>query len=482
MKNLASTIERQVRRTIERYDMLRPAERVLVAVSGGPDSVALLTVLHRLTPSMKLDLHVAHLDHGWRCRASARDAEFVRRMAVRLGLPVTVGHLGPRVWQVREGRQSSREARARDLRHRFLVETAREIGAHKVALGHTRNDQAESFLLRLLRGSGARGLAGTYPVVDGLIIRPLIDVGRADLIAYLKEKHLTYRVDATNRDLGLTRNRVRRRLLPFLEREFNPNIVETLAHAADLLRDEDSLLGDIAEAKYRQIVSRRGEGVVLQARSLQELPVPVRRRILRLALSEVRGDLRRIALQHVEQSLSLLDHPRRRGHVSLPNGTAVDVQGDQLRIARLAEPDGTAAGTATRGASPREALCPVPGEVALPAFGLTLRATVVPRETIVVDLKSAGRERAFLDADLLPGPLLIRPRRPGDRFVPLGAPGTRKVKSFLIDRKVPVDERGRIPLVLSGDRIAWVVDHEIDDRFKVTDATRRILVLEKAPR
>ena len=482
MKNLASTIERQVRRTIERYDMLRPAERVLVAVSGGPDSVALLTVLHRLTPSMKLDLHVAHLDHGWRGRASARDAEFVRRMAVRLGLPVTVGHLGPRVWQVREGRQSSREARARDLRHRFLVETAREIGAHKVALGHTRNDQAESFLLRLLRGSGARGLAGTYPVVDGLIIRPLIDVGRADLIAYLKEKHLTYRVDATNRDLGLTRNRVRRRLLPFLEREFNPNIVETLAHAADLLRDEDSLLGDIAEAKYRQIVSRRGEGVELQARSLQELPVPVRRRILRLALSEVRGDLRRIALQHVEQSLSLLDHPRRRGHVSLPNGTAVDVQGGQLRIARLAEPGGTAAGAATRGGFPREALCPVPGEVALPAFGLTLRATVVPRETIVVDLKSAGRERAFLDADLLPGPLLIRPRRPGDRFVPLGAPGTRKVKSFLIDRKVPVDERGRIPLVLSGDRIAWVVDHEIDDRFKVTDATRRILVLEKAPR
>jgi tRNA(Ile)-lysidine synthase len=482
MKNLASTIERQVRRTIERYDMLRPAERVLVAVSGGPDSVALLTLLHRLTPSMKLDLHVAHLDHGWRGPASARDAEFVRRMAVRLGLPVTVGHLGPRVWQVREGRQSSREARARDLRHRFLVETAREIGAHKVALGHTRNDQAESFLLRLLRGSGARGLAGTYPVVDGLIIRPLIDVGRADLIAYLKEKHLTYRVDATNRDLGLTRNRVRRRLLPFLEREFNPNIVETLAHAADLLRDEDSLLGDIAEAKYRQIVSRRGEGVVLQARSLQELPVPVRRRILRLALSEVRGDLRRIALQHVEQSLSLLDHPRRRGHVSLPNGTAVDVQGDQLRIARLAEPGGTAAGTATRGGFPREALCPVPGEVALPAFGLTLRATVVPRETIVVDLKSAGRERAFLDADLLPGPLLIRPRRPGDRFVPLGAPGTRKVKSFLIDRKVPVDERGRIPLVLSGDRIAWIVDHEIDDRFKVTDATRRILVLEKAPR
>ena len=483
MKNVVTNLERQVRRTIGRYDMLRAGDRVLVAVSGGPDSMALLAILRRLAPEMRLDLHVAHLDHGWRGRASARDAEFVRRTAVRLGLPVTVGQLGPQVWMVREGRQSSREARARDLRHRFLVETARGIGARKVALGHTRDDQAESFLMRLLRGSGARGLAGIYPVVDGVIIRPLIDVRRADLIAFLKETHLSYRVDATNRDTTLTRNRIRRRLMPLLEREFNPAIVETLAHAADLLRDEDGLLGELAEAKYREIASRRGESVVLQARALQELPVPVRRRVLRLALSEVRGDLRRIALQHVEQSLSLLDHPRRRGHVSLPGGTGVDVQGDQLRIAR--EPAATGAAAVSRsggGDSPREALCPVPGEVALPGFGLTLRARVVPRDALSDDLRQAGRERAYLDADLLPGPLLIRPRRPGDRFVPLGAPGTRKVKSFLIDRKVPVDERGRIPLVLSGDRIAWVVEHEIDDRFKITDSTRRVLVLEKTPR
>jgi tRNA(Ile)-lysidine synthase len=482
MKNVVTDIERQVRRTIDRYEMLRPGDRVLVALSGGPDSMALLATLRRLSPEMRLDLHVAHLDHGWRGGASARDAEFVRRTAVRLGLPVTVGQLGPQVWMVREGRQSSREARARELRHRFLIETARGIGAHKVALGHTRDDQAESFLMRLLRGSGARGLAGIYPVVDGVIIRPLIDVRRADLIAFLKEMHLSYRIDASNRDTTLTRNRIRRRLMPLLEREFNPAIVETLAHAADLLRDEDGFLGELAEARYREISSRRGESVVLQARALQELPVPVRRRVLRLALSEVRGDLRRIALQHVEQSLSLLDHPRRRGHVSLPDGTGVDVQGNQLRIARETRAGGAAAGSPpAENDFPREALCPVPGEVALPGFGLTLRARVVPRDALSTDPRKAGRERAFLDADLLPGPLLIRPRRPGDRFVPLGAPGTRKVKSFLIDRKVPVDERGRIPLVLSGDRIAWVVEHEIDDRFKITDSTRRVLVLEKTP-
>ncbi|HYS77477.1 MAG TPA: tRNA lysidine(34) synthetase TilS, partial [Candidatus Dormibacteraeota bacterium] len=466
MKNTAGTLERQVRRTIARYDMLRAGERVLVAVSGGPDSTALLSILHRLGPEMNLDLHVAHLDHGWRGRASARDAEFVRRLGVRLGLPVTVGHLGPRVWQLRGGRQSSREARARELRSSFLRETAREVGAQKVALGHTRDDQAESFLMRLLRGSGPRGLAGTYPVVDGVIIRPLIDTRRRDLLAYLRERHLSYRVDATNRDPSLTRNRIRRRLLPLLQKQFNPNAVEALAHAADLLRDEDHYLGELAQEKFRDIATRRGESVVLRARAIQELPVPLRRRILRLALAEARGDLRRIALQHVEQSLSLLEERRRRGRVSLPDGTAVDREGEHLRIAPRATPAGPAPG-AGQAASPREALCPVPGEVALPGFGLRLRATVVARAEAPIDLRTAGKDRAYLDADLLPGPLLIRPRRPGDRFVPLGAPGTRKVKSFLIDRKVPVDERGRIPLVLSGDRIAWVVEHEIDDRFKV---------------
>ena len=480
-------IERQLRRTIERYDMLRPGERVLVAVSGGPDSTALLSLLRDLAPEMRLDLHVAHLDHAWRGRTSQRDAEFVRRMALRLGLPVTVGRVQPSAWSGPGRRQSSKEARAREIRTRFLLETARQVGAQKVALGHTRDDQAESFILRLLRGSGARGLAGTYPVVDGVIIRPLIELRRRDLLDYLRDRRLRYRIDRTNRDTSLTRNRVRRRLLPLLEREFNPAVVEALAHAADLLRDEDALLSGIAESEFRARSSRRGDAVALQARALLELPLALRRRVLRLALASAHGGLRRITLGHVEQSLRLLEAPGGRRSVSLPDGLVVSREGETLLVAtrsggRRPEDDGAEAGTI------REALCPVPGEVPLAGFGLRLRATIVPREEAAPDLEgardlgTAGRERAFLDADLLPGPLLIRPRRPGDRFVPLGGPGSRKVKAFLIDRKVPVDERGRIPLVLSGERIAWVVGHEIDDRFKVTAATRRVLVLEKEPR
>jgi tRNA(Ile)-lysidine synthase len=480
-------IETVVRDTVARHDMLSPGERVLVAVSGGPDSTALLSILIGLSREFRLDLHVAHLDHGWRGRAGARDAEFVRRMALRLGLPVTVGHASQRARiasgrpaadaarPIRGRRQSSREARARELRKQFLLEVARDIGAGKIALGHTRDDQAESLLLRLLRGSGARGLAGIFPVVDGTFIRPLIDVRRRDVLAYLKGQGLRHRLDATNRDTSLTRNRIRRRLLPLLEKEFNPRAVEALAHAADILRDEDAFLTGAAATLHQKMMSTRAGAVHLPARDLRGLPMALRRRVLRHAIEAVRGTLRRVDLEHVERSLRLLEPGRVGGAVTLPDGVTVARRAGTLIVG---PPLRRAAGSPDPGAGAcREALCPVPGEVALDELDLRLSARVVPRGSLPIDLKTTDAGRAFLDADLVPGPLLVRPRRPGDRFVPLGAPGTRKVKSFLIDLKVPAADRAQIPLVVSRDRIAWVVGHRIDERFKVTDATRNVLVL-----
>ena len=469
-------IEKKFQDTIARHAMLQPGDRVLLAVSGGPDSTAMLSLFCGLAAEMRLDLHVAHLNHGWRGTDSMRDAEFVRRMAFRRGMPVTVGQIKPSTWSGRRGRQSSREALARDLRMTFLLETAQQIGARRIALGHTRDDQAESFLLRLLRGSGTRGLAGTYPIVDAVFIRPLIDVRRHEIMAYLKAHRLRYRIDPTNRDTRLTRNRVRRRLIPLLEREFNPAVVDALSHAADILRDEETHLEEVAAAAYESLVDRNGPGVALRTQLLRDLPAALQRRVLRMALGEVRGDLRRITLAHVERSLQMLREARGRRSISLPDDLLVRLEGDLLRVgAQRPGEEGM------RGAC-REALCPVPGEISLPALDLRLRARLVPSDGLDAALHKADSNQAFLDADLLPGPLLIRPRRAGDRFVPLGAPGSRKVKSFLIDRKIPVDERGMIPLVLSGDRIAWIVGHQIDDRFKVTANTRRILLLEKESR
>lgn len=469
-------IEKTFRDTIIRHSMLQPGDRVLLGVSGGPDSTVMLSLFSDLAEEARLDLHVAHLNHGWRGARSARDAEFVRRMAFRRTLPVTVGQVKPSTWSERKGRQSSREALARDLRMTFLLETAQQIGARRIALGHTRDDQAESFLLRLLRGSGTRGLAGIYPVVDGVFIRPLIDVRRKEIMACLKARRLSYRIDPTNRDTRLTRNRVRHRLLPFLRRDFNPAVVDALSHAADILRDEETYLEEIAAGTYETLVDRTGPGVALRTARLREIPTALQRRVMRLALAEVRGDLRRITLSHVEKTLQMVREARGRRSVSLPDDLLVRLEGRLLRVGAPAPGDGGS------GTPCREALCPVPGEISLPSLDLRLSAQLVSPGGLDGSVHQAGSNQAYLDADLLPGPLLIRPRRSGDRFVPLGAPGSRKVKSFLIDRKIPVDERGMIPLVLSGDRIAWVVGHQIDDRFKVTTNTRRILLLEKESR
>jgi tRNA(Ile)-lysidine synthase len=468
-------------RTLERERMLERGDRVLVAVSGGSDSTALLALFAGAARDLGVDLYVAHLDHGWRGKASERDAEFVRRLALRFRLPVTVGHVDPAVWrsgrEAREAgrRQSSREARARGLRLRFLEATAAQVGARRIALGHTLDDQAESFLMRLLRGSGRRGLAGIHPVVDGLIIRPLLGLRRLELRAWLRARRLRWREDASNRDLSLTRNRVRRRLLPLLERQFNPGATRVLARAANLLRDEEVWLERLTDEAYAAAATEQPHRVTVDAGRLGGMPRALRRRVARRALDRVRGHLRRIEQRHIEQALSLLERDGRCGF-DLPGGLRVHSDGRSL-VFHAREAEIAAIPGAPDLPNPlEEALCPIPGDLDLPRFRLTARLAR-PGE-----LPKAGPDRALLDADLVRGPLVIRPRRPGDRFHPQGGPGTRRLKSFLIDRKVPVDERGRIPLVLTGERIAWVVGHRIDDRFKITPATRRVLVLEKEKR
>jgi tRNA(Ile)-lysidine synthase len=483
-------IERQFFATLARHDMVHPGDRVLVAVSGGPDSTALLTLFRRAARRLGVELHVAHLDHGWRGRGSARDAEFVRRLALRMGLPVTIGHAGGRTAPGTTRRQSSREAIGRALRMRFLMETAAAGGAARVAVGHTLDDQAESLLMRLLRGSGTRGLAGTYPVVDGLFIRPLLGVRRAEVVAYLRSRRQAYRVDPTNRDTTLTRNRVRRRLIPLLEREFNPAAAEVLARSAGLLRDEEAWMDELSQAAFRGAATVEPGSVSLAAPALIAMPRALLRRVLRRAVESVRGHLLGLDFRHVEEMERLLSRPG-PGSIDMPGGWRVARRPGMLRLESVVtgghtgRPERVSAGVRSPsdddgGAGGcREAVCPIPGKVDLPGLGLALRARLVTPEDPPV---APGPDRACLDADLLPGPLLVRPRRPGDRFVPLGGPGTRKVKSFLIDRKVPVAERGRIPLVLENGRVAWIVGHRIDDRFKVTPATRRILVLEKETR
>jgi len=453
---------------LAREGMWTPGTGVLAAVSGGADSTCLLDLFRRLREESPFDLAVAHLNHSLRGSESDRDEEFVRSLTGRLGLPFHVRRLSPGSL---EGSKDGLEAAARRVRRAFLEETARETGAKRVALGHTRDDQAETFLLRLIRGSGTRGLAGIYPVVDGLFIRPLLGAGRSDVEAYLKERSIPWLLDSSNADPGRTRNRIRSLLLPLLRGEFNPEIVPALSRTTEILREEEAYLDEVTCHLARRLLRREPSGVALSIPAVRVLHPALRRRLLRRALEEAGG--RGPAAPAGFEAVVALEELAREGR----HGAAVSLGGGLE--ARVLYSDLSLLDTLSDLPLEGEVPLPVPGEAALPGLGLRLKAREVEASSIGDPRTGSAADRALLDADALPGPLLVRSRRSGDTFRPLGSAGEAKLKSYLIDRKVPRPARERVPLVVSGSRIAWVVGFQIDDRYKVTPGTRRILVLSK---
>ena len=455
--------------TLSRRWMWRPGESVLAAVSGGPDSTCLLSLFVELREESPFPLAVAHLNHGLRNRESDADEAFAAELARRSGLPfhsrrLPKGHLS--------GTGVGLEAAARRVRYGFLEETARGIGAVRVAVGHTRDDQAETLLLRLLRGSGPRGLAGIYPIVEGLFIRPLLDITRQEVAAYLEDRGLPCRTDTTNRDPARTRNRIRHRLLPLIREEFNPEIDRTLARTAGILREEEAYLDGVTRDLAGRLLRRDEAGLYLSIPALRVLPAALRRRLLRKALEEATPSTPGVAPDYglLEMIQELIEDGRHGAAVTLePRLEARVIYADLALLPGARE-------EAQRDA---EVPLPVPGEATLPYLGVRLKAEQVAAARIGDPKSGAAPDRALLDADALPGPLVVRARRPGDAFRPLGSPGEAKLKFYLIDHKVPRPIRDRIPLVVSGSRIAWVVGYQIDDRFKVTPETRRVLVLSK---
>lgn len=441
-----SLLER-VRRTIERHRLLEPGQRVVVALSGGPDSMALL---HALRALGQWSLAIAHLDHGLR-EESARDAAFVQRVARELDLPLYLRRL-----EVRPEGEGLEEA-ARRARYRFLEEARAHFGAHRVALGHTADDQAETVLLRLVRGCGLRGLGG-MPPARGPFVRPLIEVTRQEVEAFLREVGASWVVDRSNLDVRFWRNRIRHRVLPEL-RALNPAVVETICRMAEVLREEEAQLEGLAAEAVGRL--RRAPGQ-WEAEGLRTLPPALRRRALRMALAEVRGDLRGVGLGHIRDLEELLwsDRPR---WLCLPRARAV-VRYGRLEIHPAGRPEPAP--------SFRYLIESLPARLPIPEVGRTLELQPVePPPRPEAEPPGVG----LLDLDRLRLPLEVRSPRPGDRLQPLGLQGTKKLQDFLVDRKVPREERSRVVLLLSEGRIVWVGGQEVAHPVRITPYTRRAL-------
>ncbi|NLY88540.1 MAG: tRNA lysidine(34) synthetase TilS [Firmicutes bacterium] len=467
-------LEKKVFATVQQYKMLNPGEKVLVAVSGGVDSMTLLFVLRRLP--LDLRLHVFHLNHGLRPEAAA-EQELVEKICAQWGLPCRV----EKIRLKKRARGASLQERARRERYRLLAEAAQAAGAARIALGHQADDQVETVLMRFLTGAGPEGLSG-IPPVRGPYIRPLLAVGREEILAYAREHSLPWLEDTSNRETAYFRNRIRHCLLPLLQEEYQPGLGKRLQETAVLFREWEEFIGAAVEETLREWgVNPEGESYRIPVRSWLSLAPALRRAVFRrLFFSLVQrrraalpaGDVGtggiRLEFKHSEAFLRLLTAENGK-KIILPGGMECRKENDRLVLGPRGE---------------RERVVPfrqrltVPGETVLPGGRGMVKAAWVTPAALPADWGEVPPGEVFLDGQEIVLPLYMRTRKPGDRFYPLGLGGSKKLKDYFSDRKIPRGERDRVLLLVDGrDRILWVAGGQPDARACITKETRRVLHL-----
>ena len=450
----------KVKEIIKKYTMLCPGDHVVVAVSGGPDSVCLLSVLQAFAKDLSLTLHVAHLDHRFRGRESADEALFVARLAEKMGIPATVEHFDVPAFCREHGLSSP--AGAREVRYSFLHRVAETVGASRIATGHTATDQAETLLMRLLRGASIAGLSAIPPVREN-IIRPLINVTREEVLEYLRLRGLEYASDPSNTMPVYTRNRIRMEVLPVLK-QVNPRIVETLASEAALLRDE----GEAAEACLTtiaaEVLAQDEDGVSLNREGFNALPRAFKRRMLLKAADLAGAQSSGLSSVQINDAIDFMAASQTGRTMLMPYGLIIEREYEKF-VMRFQE-------AAEEFSYP----LPVPGSTAIPELGMDADAEVLNRLPDETNVKNY-RWQALFDYDKI-GLLTLRNRRPGDWFCPAGMRGkSKKLQDFFVDVKMPRRRRDTVPILLSDNDIVWVVGLRTDDRFLPGISTKRVLAV-----
>jgi len=448
------------RESIKRGRLVRPGDKILVAYSGGPDSTALVHLLLELRREWRIEIALAHFNHRLR-RTAERDERFVRRAAERWALPLFVKKHNVRAYARR--RRLNLEEAGRELRYDFLKRTAAKIGANKIATGHTMNDQAETVLMRLLRGAGSHGLAGIAPIVDGAIIRPLLGIERRELERYLRKENLSFCRDESNQDRRFLRNRVRLGLIPYLQKNYDPAIVRSLSRLAAITQAEDDFLDKVTREKCRRFIIHKGAARLLDMRRVSSLPEALARRCVRQYLRELIGDLRGISYHDADALLGLgdgKDFPLKKGLVLSRTGGFISVKEKTIPKRRY------------------QYLWDGRGVLPVREIDARFRGKRIQRDKIR-SYRFGDAARCYCDAGKLDFPLLVRSRLDGDRYRPFGSPGRKKLKEILRAKRIPVRDRDKHPVFLSGGKIVWVLGLPVAEEFKLTAQTKTVLALTK---
>ncbi len=458
---------------IESEKLLQQGDHVLVGVSGGPDSIALLECLFTLRHRFSLgELTILHFDHRLRKEESAKEREFVRQVAQDKSLRFLSAEEDVRSFASREG--VSLEMAARMCRHRFFFEKMALLKGHKLALGHNANDQAEEVLLRLCRGTGPSGMMGMLPRNRRGIIRPLLFAHRSEILRFLTDSGIGYALDSSNEKIICQRNALRQKVLPLLEKHLHPQIVRTLGRHTALVRDEENFWEQMICHWFTQFGSREGKSLLsVPVNVLQGQHSAFRKRLYRYVLREMTGTCSGTFMVHVEALDRWVMTSQSGRHMVLPNRVVVHKEGDRFRF------------TLNEGvlwASPGEAeergpWMDGPGEYPLPALGARVQLRVHRKGEEGPEPDPQGGFLAHMDAEKVVWPLSLRRWQRGDRFKPLGLRGMKKLQDFFVDAKIPRHERTSVPLVCDREKICWVVGHRLDDRVKINPQTREVLVV-----
>jgi len=421
-------------KVLQRSECLPEGSRVLVALSGGADSVALLVLLRHVAPGLRLTLEAAHLDHGLR-QDSAADAAFVERLCARFNLPLTMERAD--VAELARQSKGNLEEVARDVRRRFLLRVAKQRNCDRIAMGHHADDQAETFLLRLLRGSGSTGLAGMR-TVNGKIVRPLLAFQRHELVAHLEQEGVPWQQDPSNSDTRFARNRIRHELIPLLE-SFNPQIRDQLAGSCEQFGHDEDFWSSLVAEEFDRCCQRDGARLTLDRIAVMSRPTALASRLVRAALREIRGDLRRITANHIASILQLINDGPVQGELSLP-GAWVARRYDRVLICRN-KPE-----------------TPEYWEVALTQEGTCLLPNGCTIELSMATLPCGeSTECVEFSARDVTLPLVLRSPLPGDRFRPSGMKGTKKLQDLFVDLKLPREARQNTVVLVKGTELLWVV-------------------------
>jgi tRNA(Ile)-lysidine synthase len=464
------TPEQRVLQFIREKNLIPRKQTLVVAVSGGPDSVCLLHILAKLREELDIQLHLAHLNHQLRGVEAEADARYVAGLVRRLGIPATIESHDVKTYQTQH--HTSVEEAAREVRYAFLAGVARRVGAARVAVGHTVDDHVETILMHLIRGSGTRGLRGLrpfnrwlYPDGDINIIRPLLELTREETAAYCRQHNLKPRTDNSNLSMEPFRNRIRRQLLPQLQ-EYNPQISEALLRTARIAADDLDFIDSEVTHLMGKVARKKEDAIIIDKKDFISLPSALKRHLLRVSIEALLGNVKDIEASHIEDMLHALEKPAGK-RISLPGGLNFTIEYDRYIL-----------GPATASLCPfppleNETKLNIPGRTVIP--GWDIRAVITDPSSV----KGKHDEfTAFFDMDKAGNGIMVRRRRRGDRFQPLGMSRSKKLNEFMIDARIPRAWRDCIPLVASPERILWVVGWRIDERAKITDRTRKVLRLK----